>query len=162
MPKPGSKGHGKSGHLSDRLHQKAPRRDFTFTFSQPQLDRLPSTGKRVGALTYINPVYDTCCLLCVDIRRRTSILIYTRSVQQARIKLQIASQSRSDRFLQFETVYNPLKASCTNAYITIRMYVTKAIASFNVTSPKSRALLQGPKLFEAIFYDVRSRRQLAF
>ena len=26
-------GHGKSGHLSDQLHQKAPRRYFTFTFS---------------------------------------------------------------------------------------------------------------------------------
>ena len=33
MPKPGSEGHGKSGHLSDRLRQKAPRRYFTFTFS---------------------------------------------------------------------------------------------------------------------------------
>ena len=30
MPKPGSEGHGKSGHLSDRLHRKAPRRYFTF------------------------------------------------------------------------------------------------------------------------------------
>ena len=33
MPKPGSEGHGKSGHLSDRLRRKAPRRYFTFTFS---------------------------------------------------------------------------------------------------------------------------------
>ena len=31
MPKPGSKGHGKSGHLSDRLGKKAPRRYLTFT-----------------------------------------------------------------------------------------------------------------------------------
>ena len=31
MSKPGSKGHGKSGHLSDRLRQKARRRYFTFT-----------------------------------------------------------------------------------------------------------------------------------
>ena len=30
MPKPGSEGHGKSGHLSDRLRRKAPRRYFTF------------------------------------------------------------------------------------------------------------------------------------
>ena len=29
MPKPGSEGHGKSGHLSDRLRRKAPRRYFT-------------------------------------------------------------------------------------------------------------------------------------
>ena len=29
MPKPGSEGHGKSGHLSDRLRQKAPRRYFS-------------------------------------------------------------------------------------------------------------------------------------
>ena len=33
MPKPGSKGHGKSGHLSKRLRQKAPQRYFTFTFT---------------------------------------------------------------------------------------------------------------------------------
>ena len=33
MPKPGSEGHGKSGHLSDRLRRKATRRYFTFTFS---------------------------------------------------------------------------------------------------------------------------------
>ena len=33
MPKPGSEGHGKSGHLSDRLRRKAPRRYFTFTFN---------------------------------------------------------------------------------------------------------------------------------
>ena len=33
MPKPGSEGHGKSGHLSDRLSQKAPRRYFTFYFT---------------------------------------------------------------------------------------------------------------------------------
>ena len=31
MPKSGSKGHGESGHLSDRLHQKAPRRYLTFS-----------------------------------------------------------------------------------------------------------------------------------
>ena len=30
MPKPGSEGHGKSGHLSDRLRRKAPLRYFTF------------------------------------------------------------------------------------------------------------------------------------
>ena len=35
MPKPGSEGHGKSGHLSDRLRRKAPRRYFTFTLVQP-------------------------------------------------------------------------------------------------------------------------------
>ena len=33
MPKPGSEGHGKSGHLSDRFRQKAPRRYFTFTLA---------------------------------------------------------------------------------------------------------------------------------
>ena len=33
MPKLGSEGHGKSGHLSDWLRRKAPRRYFTFTFS---------------------------------------------------------------------------------------------------------------------------------
>ena len=31
MPKPGSEGHGKSGHLSDRLRRKAPQRYFTFS-----------------------------------------------------------------------------------------------------------------------------------
>ena len=30
MSKPGSKEHGKSGHLSDRFRQKAPQRYFTF------------------------------------------------------------------------------------------------------------------------------------
>ena len=37
MAKPGSKGHGKSGHLSDCPCQKAPRRYFTFTFSTAML-----------------------------------------------------------------------------------------------------------------------------
>ena len=32
MPKPGSEGHGKSGHLSDRLRRKAPLRYFTFSY----------------------------------------------------------------------------------------------------------------------------------
>ena len=34
MPKAGSEGHGKSGHLSDRLRRKAPRRYFTFAFTE--------------------------------------------------------------------------------------------------------------------------------
>ena len=33
MPKPGSKGHGKSGYLSDRLRQKALGGTLPFTFS---------------------------------------------------------------------------------------------------------------------------------
>ena len=33
MPKPGSEGHGKYSHFSDRLRRKAPRRYFTFTFT---------------------------------------------------------------------------------------------------------------------------------
>ena len=33
MPKPGSEGHGKSGHLSDRFRRKAPRRYFTFSLT---------------------------------------------------------------------------------------------------------------------------------
>ena len=47
MPQPGSKGHGKSGHLSDRLRRKAPRRYFAFTFSQPARGegRIPAGNK---------------------------------------------------------------------------------------------------------------------
>ena len=41
MPKLGSEGHGKSGHLSDRLRRKAPRRYFTFTFTMIDLGLNP-------------------------------------------------------------------------------------------------------------------------
>ena len=40
MPKPGSEGHGKFGHLSDRLRRKAPQRYFTFTFSSKAVLRV--------------------------------------------------------------------------------------------------------------------------
>ena len=51
MPKPGSKGHGKSGHLSDRLRRKAPWRYFTFSFRQA--DRGKSQVDFLGPIVFL-------------------------------------------------------------------------------------------------------------
>ena len=49
MPKPGSEGHGKSGHLSDPLRRKAPRRYFTFSPSYP--DKMSGITEKMTGIT---------------------------------------------------------------------------------------------------------------